>query len=216
VWLNPVYAWSAYVQCGLILCMHGLTTRAKAPVRDVLAPALNAHRVHRWPFKCKQVGMPALLARCAWSKASRGAVCRVPQAARKACEQVGVPYRDSLHAAGHAVLNVMPLYMICNPADIRTECENPYAVRYRPERLLVYDTHPGGLGLAVKVFSFPPPPRVHLLFHDVIFACGQVDLLRNSQCAFLRSAALRRLFKITSPPTPCMHLFPWATRTARK
>ena len=77
--------------------------------------------------------------------------CRVPQATRKACEAAGAPYRDSLHAAGHALLNVMPLYVICNPSDIRTECENPYAVRYRPERLLLYDTHPGGLGLSAKV-----------------------------------------------------------------
>lgn len=79
--------------------------------------------------------------------------CRVPQAARKACAAAGAPYRDSLHAAGHALLNVMPLFMTCNPSDIRTECENPYAVRYRPERLLLYDSHPGGLGLAAKVCS---------------------------------------------------------------
>lgn len=59
---------------------------------------------------------------------------RVPKEARQACEAAGVPYRDSLHAAGHAILNVMPLYMTCNPSDICTECENPYAVRYRPER----------------------------------------------------------------------------------
>ena len=34
---------------------------------------------------------------------------------------------------------------------MQTECDNPYDSRYRPERLLVYDTHPGGIGLAGQV-----------------------------------------------------------------
>ncbi len=29
-----------------------------------------------------------------------------------------------------------------------TECDNPYDTRFRPERLLVFDKHPGGIGLA--------------------------------------------------------------------
>ena len=36
---------------------------------------------------------------------------------------------------------------------MQTECDNPYDSRYRPERLLVYDTHPGGIGLAGQVHS---------------------------------------------------------------
>lgn len=36
---------------------------------------------------------------------------------------------------------------------MQTECDNPYDSRYRPERLLVYDTHPGGIGLAGQVYS---------------------------------------------------------------
>lgn len=48
------------------------------------------------------------------------------------------------------MLNVLPLYMMCNGGDLRAECDNPYDTRYRPERLLVYDTHPGGIGLAAQ------------------------------------------------------------------
>lgn len=31
------------------------------------------------------------------------------------------------------------------------QCDNPYDTRYRPERLLVFDKHPGGIGLAEQV-----------------------------------------------------------------
>ena len=78
-------------------------------------------------------------------------MCRVPVAARRMCEAAGLPYRDGMHAAGHALLNVLPLFMMANPSDMRAECDNPYSTRYRPERILIYDAHPGGIGLAAKV-----------------------------------------------------------------
>ena len=31
------------------------------------------------------------------------------------------------------------------------ECDNPYDTRFRPERLLLYDKHPGGIGIAAQV-----------------------------------------------------------------
>lgn len=31
------------------------------------------------------------------------------------------------------------------------ECDNPYDTRYKPERLLIYDKHPGGIGLCAAV-----------------------------------------------------------------
>lgn len=87
-----------------------------------------------------------------------GRACsRVPASARDKCDEAGVAYREGLHAAGHAMVNVLPLFMSCNPADMRAECDNPYATRFRPERLLMYDSHPGGLGLSAEV---GPPPRL--------------------------------------------------------
>jgi DEAD/DEAH box helicase domain-containing protein len=81
--------------------------------------------------------------------------CRVPPSARRACQAAGLPYRDGVHAASHAVLNVLPLFMMCNVGDMRAECDNPYDTRYRPERVLIYDTHPGGIGLASQVCQDP-------------------------------------------------------------
>ena len=74
-------------------------------------------------------------------------ICRVPVAARRICAERGLPYRDGLHGATHALLNVLPLHLACNPEDLRAECDNPYSTRYRPERILIFDAHPGGIGL---------------------------------------------------------------------
>ena len=84
----------------------------------------------------------------------QAAYMRVPSNARHAVVAAGLPFRDALHAAGHALLNVLPLLMMCAPTDMATECDNPYSTRFRPERLLLYDTHPGGIGLAGQVW-FP-------------------------------------------------------------
>ena len=81
----------------------------------------------------------------------QAAYIRVPRAARQRVKEAGLPFRDGLHAASHALLNVVPLYMMCNATDMAAECDNPYDTRFRPERLLLYDTHPGGIGIAAQV-----------------------------------------------------------------
>lgn len=60
----------------------------------------------------------------------------------------GLPFREGLHGASHALINVVPLFLLCNTADLGAECDNPYDTRFRPERLLIFDKHPGGIGLA--------------------------------------------------------------------
>lgn len=75
----------------------------------------------------------------------------MPRAARQRVKDAGLPFRDGLHAASHALLNVVPLYMMCNATDMAAECDNPYDTRFRPERLLLYDKHPGGIGIAAQV-----------------------------------------------------------------
>ena len=84
----------------------------------------------------------------------QAAYIRVPRIARRKVHEAGLPFRDGLHAASHAMLNVIPLFMLCGATDMGAECDNPYDTRYRPERLLVYDKHPGGIGLAAQVGNF--------------------------------------------------------------
>jgi DEAD/DEAH box helicase domain-containing protein len=83
--------------------------------------------------------------------AQQACYMRLPPSARRACDAAGIPFREAVHAASHVLLNVLPLYMVCNSTDMGTECDNPYDTRFRPERLLLYDKHPGGIGLAAQV-----------------------------------------------------------------
>lgn len=41
--------------------------------------------------------------------------------------------------------------MMCNASDLGTECANPHDARAIPERLLLYDRHPGGIGITLQV-----------------------------------------------------------------
>ena len=81
----------------------------------------------------------------------QAAYIRVPRSTRQKVQEAGVPFRDGLHAASHSVLNVLPLFLMCDSSDMGSECDNPYDTRFRPERILIYDKHPGGIGLAEQV-----------------------------------------------------------------
>jgi DEAD/DEAH box helicase domain-containing protein len=122
---------------------------------------------------------------------TEAAYMRLPPSARGVVEAAGLPFRAGVHAAAHALLNVLPLLLMCNAGDVgtgapqaggaraaslafwgwcprvshrpaltvhvplRAECDNPYDTRYKPERLLLYDKHPGGIGLAAAVSGGP-------------------------------------------------------------
>jgi DEAD/DEAH box helicase domain-containing protein len=78
-------------------------------------------------------------------------LCRVPAAARRACQEAGVPYEEGVHAAHHCLVNVLPLIVACNVEDIQAECAPPPYAPYNPQRLLLYDPQPGGLGISRQV-----------------------------------------------------------------
>ncbi|KAL9680854.1 hypothetical protein QQ045_012634 [Rhodiola kirilowii] len=78
---------------------------------------------------------------------SQAAWIRVPQSIKIEVDD----FRGGLHAACHAVLSVVPLFVVCNLSDLAPECANPHDERYFPERILLYDQHPGGTGLAAQI-----------------------------------------------------------------
>ncbi|KAI3867374.1 hypothetical protein MKX03_036501 [Papaver bracteatum] len=86
-----------------------------------------------------------------YSYESQAVWIRVPQSIKKEVETQSYSFRAGLHAASHAVLNVVPLFIQCNSSDMGTECANPHDTRYFPERILLYDQHPGGIGLSAQV-----------------------------------------------------------------
>ncbi|ONI08951.1 hypothetical protein PRUPE_5G209300 [Prunus persica] len=70
---------------------------------------------------------------------------------KRSCNYERLDFRSGLHAASPVVLNVVPLRIICNLSDLAPECINPEYTLYYPERILLYDRHPGGSGVSVQV-----------------------------------------------------------------
>lgn len=86
-----------------------------------------------------------------YSYESQAVWIRIPQSVKAEVEMKNFSFRAGSHAAGHAILNVVPLYVICNSSDLSSECVNPHDSRYVPERILLYDQHPGGSGISAQV-----------------------------------------------------------------
>lgn len=66
-------------------------------------------------------------------------------------EREGRTFAAGLHGAAHALLTVLPLFVLCNPRDVGCECTASTEARYVPRRLLLYDRQPGGTGIAAQV-----------------------------------------------------------------
>ncbi|GMH17030.1 hypothetical protein Nepgr_018871 [Nepenthes gracilis] len=107
-----------------------------------------------------------------YSYESQAVWIRVPQSVKLTVEKANLSFHAGLHAASHAVLNIVPLYIICNSSDLASECANPHETRYFPERILLYDPSPGGTGLSMQVQP---------LFTEMLTAALQ--LLTSCYCA---------------------------------
>ncbi|KAJ8553743.1 hypothetical protein K7X08_024421 [Anisodus acutangulus] len=97
---------------------------------------------------------------------------QVPQAIKTAVETLNYSFRGGLHAAGHALLNVVPMYIVCNSSDLASVCVNPYDSRNVPERILLYDPHPGGTGISAQVQH---------IFSELLTAA--LELLASCHCS---------------------------------
>ncbi|KAF5933693.1 hypothetical protein HYC85_029864 [Camellia sinensis] len=116
---------------------------------------------------------------------------RVPQSIKAAVEIKNLSFRAGLHAADHALLNVIPLYIICNSSDLASECVNPHDSRYVPERILLYDQHPGGTGISAQVQP---------IFTELLTAA--LELLTSCRCSADTSRVFLMLRNLTSMSFP--------------
>lgn len=73
---------------------------------------------------------------------------RVPESARKLARDADVDFNEAAHAASHALANALPLLLLASHADVAAECFAAAPGVYAPRRLLLYDKHPGGVGIA--------------------------------------------------------------------
>ncbi|EFH51410.1 hypothetical protein ARALYDRAFT_904519 [Arabidopsis lyrata subsp. lyrata] len=67
-------------------------------------------------------------------------------ATKSAVEKKNLSFKSGLHAACHALLQVVPLFVRCNYSDLAPKCPNPLEQRYYPSRILLY-----GTGISVQV-----------------------------------------------------------------
>ena len=107
---------------------------------------------------------------------SKGMWLDVPKQALEILNSRRLNVAGAIHAAEHAMLSLMPNFVISMPGDVRTECKNATkelakkeTSRKRPARLTFYDAKggPAGSGIAAKAFDF-----VDLLLRQ---ACARVE-----------------------------------------
>jgi DEAD/DEAH box helicase domain-containing protein len=94
---------------------------------------------------------------------TKGMWLDVPKRALEILTERRLNVAGSIHAAEHAILTLMPNFVISMPGDVRTECKIPIkefakreTTRKRPARLTFYDAKggAGGSGISTKAFEF--------------------------------------------------------------
>ncbi|KAK4962212.1 hypothetical protein LTR28_004660 [Elasticomyces elasticus] len=107
---------------------------------------------------------------------SKGMWLDVPRSALKILDSRRLNVAGAIHAAEHAMMSLMPNFVISLPGDVRTECKvaikefaKRETTRKRPARLTFYDAKGGahGSGISTKAFEF-----VDLLLKQ---ACARVE-----------------------------------------
>ena len=83
--------------------------------------------------------------------------------------------RGGLHAASHALINVLPLFARISANDALTTCDYPAARRYRPRYILIGDRCKGGNGLSLQAYR---------IFRELIVAA--IDLIAGCSCTSFR------------------------------
>jgi len=94
---------------------------------------------------------------------SKGMWIDIPKFALDILDLKRLNIAGAIHAAEHAVLSLLPTFVMSIPGDVRTECKIPQkefaqkeSTRKRPARLTFYDAKggAGGSGISTKAFEF--------------------------------------------------------------
>ncbi|CAK7227820.1 ATP-dependent 3'-5' DNA helicase [Sporothrix bragantina] len=113
---------------------------------------------------------------------SRGTWLDVPASGLAVLERRRLHMAAAIHAAEHAVLSLLPNFVISLPGDVRTECKSglkefqnrQFTQRTRPARLTFYDAKggAGGTGITAKAFDFVDMLLQQALTRIESCACG--------------------------------------------
>ncbi|SCU88421.1 LAFA_0E12596g1_1 [Lachancea sp. 'fantastica'] len=93
---------------------------------------------------------------------SKGLWIDIPPVALELCKQKTLNIAGGIHAAQHALMGLLPAFIVAGVDEIQTECKAPekefaerQTQRKRPARLIFYDSKGGkhGSGLSIKAFE---------------------------------------------------------------
>jgi DEAD/DEAH box helicase domain-containing protein len=124
---------------------------------------------------------------------SKGMWLDVPKRALEILVERRLHVAGAIHAAEHAVMSLMPNFVISMPGDVRTECKSGLkefahkeTQRKRPARLTFYDAKggAGGSGISTKAFEFIDLLLVQALQRVEHCHCEQgcVECVCSEQC----------------------------------
>jgi DEAD/DEAH box helicase domain-containing protein len=88
-------------------------------------------------------------------------------------EKLAIPSSQlggALHAVANVFRNIAPLFIMCDPGDIRAVPMIRAPFSQRPT-IYLYDNYPGGVGLSLKMMSYPYP-----------LISGSLELVKNCPC----------------------------------
>jgi len=76
----------------------------------------------------------------------------LPQKAIDRIAAAGLDFHGGLHACEHAAIGILPLFALCDRNDIGG-VSTPFHPDTGKAQIFIYDTHPGGIGIAEKGFE---------------------------------------------------------------
>jgi len=104
----------------------------------------------------------------------------VPSELKIKIDALGLDLRMGLHGAAHALIRALPEFISCSVVDVATECVSPLQKRYSPLRLLLYDRHVGGLGIARA--AHPHFGKMLRAAYETVSSCECVSSEGCPQC----------------------------------
>jgi DEAD/DEAH box helicase domain-containing protein len=76
----------------------------------------------------------------------------IPEPARVHVDRMGLDFEGGLHACEHAAIGMLPLFAMCDRADIGGVSTALHPDTGKPQ-IFIYDGHPGGIGIAEKGYE---------------------------------------------------------------
>lgn len=124
---------------------------------------------------------------------SKGMWLDVPKIALEILEDRRLHIAAGIHAAEHALMSLLPTFVISQPEDVRTECKvalkefaKKDSQRKRPARLTIYDAKGGSHGSGISTKAFDHVDRLLRTALERVEGCGCergcIECVASAQC----------------------------------